>query len=69
MDFGEKCFEQHYHAKEPSEIIDFIKNVVIDENDIKFESRKSFANSLMCNFPNAAIAITKYIKDNLRISL
>jgi len=66
-EFGKMCFDQHYFASEPSEIIDFIKNVVVDGNDIKYESRKKFAKELMYNFPNAASAIIKHIKEELGV--
>ena len=40
--FGIKCFELHYHAYQPADVEDYIKNVVIAGNDTKATERDDF---------------------------
>ena len=40
--FGQKCFDLHYHAYQPSDVEDYIKNVVIAGNDTMQTERDEF---------------------------
>lgn len=40
--FGQKCFDLHYHAYQPSDVEDYIKNVVIAGNDTMQAERDEF---------------------------
>lgn len=40
--FGEKCFNLHYHAYKPSDVEDYVMNVVIAGNDTKKQERIDF---------------------------
>jgi hypothetical protein len=40
--FGQKCFDLHYHAYQPSDVEDYIKNVVVAGNDTMQAARDEF---------------------------
>ena len=65
-DFGEKCINSHYVLKKEHDILDFIQNVVIDENDYKKDDRMEFAQrEVVINYPNATEHIFNSIKKSL----
>lgn len=45
--FGQKCFDLHYHAYQPSDVEDYIKNVVIAGNDTMQAERDEFYNEYL----------------------
>ena len=63
-DFHKKCIDLHYPAYNEQEIIDFIENVVIKNNDIKSKERQEFVQQeLLFEYPNVSNAIYEYIKN------
>ena len=59
--FGKCCLDNVYRAFEKKDIINFINNVVINENDFMKEKRENFAQSkVMLNYPNVAHVIGNY---------
>lgn len=66
--FGKECMDRHYHAYGKENIINFIKNVVIDGVDPLKEERERFANEqIYVNYPNASQFFIDYIKKELRL--
>ena len=69
IDLGKKCLDNCYIAYNETEIVDFIENVVIKENDPKKKDRESFSKlEVMYNYPNAALAAVKHLREVLRWS-
>lgn len=65
---GQECMNQYYHALCKDDIINFIRDVVINGNDPKKEQREAFAdNELMVNYPHAAEEFIKYLKRQFKI--
>lgn len=63
---GQKCLANYYQVFNKQEIIKFIENVVLQENDPMKKERVSFAKKeIMVNFPNATDVIIKHIKEKL----
>ena len=61
-ELGIKCLEHTYIAYSENEIINFIENIIIKENDYMEKDRISFAqDEIMLNYPN----VTKFIYDKL----
>lgn len=46
-EIGIKCFNQHYHAKEISEIDIYLRSIIIEGNDILKNQRISFVNQYL----------------------
>ena len=67
-DLGKKCLEHCYLAFNKNEIINYIENIVIKEQDTMKNERKSFAeNVLKYNFPKASFAVIDNILNSLNI--
>lgn len=65
---GQECMQHYYHAFSREDIINFIKDVVIDGNDIKKEARVNFVeNEIKVNYPNAAKFVCDFIKKQLKL--
>lgn len=63
---GQKSLANYYHAYNKEEIIKFIDNVVINNNDHMKEGRIKFAqNEIMLNYPNVSDFILEYLKMEL----
>lgn len=61
--FGLQCLEQHYHAYSETDIIDFIENTVLKNNDPMKNDRCKFSKSVLkINYPN----VTNFILNDLR---
>ncbi len=61
--FGLQCLEQHYKAFSEEDIINFIENTVLKNNDPMKNERQKFAeNVLKINYPN----VTTFILNDLR---
>ena len=61
--FGLQCLEQHYQAFSEEDIINFIENTVLKNNDPMKKERQNFAeNVLKINYPN----VTTFILNDLR---
>ncbi|EEO7736005.1 hypothetical protein G6U45_001838, partial [Campylobacter coli] len=65
LNIGQKCLENYYHAFNEKDIINFIQDVVIDENDTLKESRELFSKYLKINYPFVGETILKYIQDEI----
>lgn len=64
---GQRCLEHYYQAFNAQDIIDFIDNVVLKENDPMKDKRIKFAKEeIMINYPHVADFILKYLKEQLR---
>lgn len=67
-DLGKKCLEHCYLAFNKNEIINYIENIVIKEQDTMKNERKYFAeNVLKYNFPKASFAVIENILNSLNI--
>jgi hypothetical protein len=66
---GKMAFEQHYHAYSSIDIINFIEDVVINENDIKKSQRESFILKYLKppNNVSATLNIYKMINDKFKV--
>lgn len=53
--FGRLAFKEHYHAKNEEEIINFIENIVLGEQDFKKASRENFVEQYLLP-PNGNLA-------------
>ncbi|MBO6036500.1 MAG: hypothetical protein J6P38_05410 [Acetobacter sp.] len=63
---GQKCLEHYYQAFNTQDIIDFIDNVVLKENDPMKDRRIKFAKEeIMVNYPHVADFILNDIKGEL----
>ena len=66
-ELGIKCLEHTYLAYNEDEIINFIEDVIIKENDYMKEERVSFAEKeIMVNYPNVSMKIYEYINNYVR---
>lgn len=60
--------KNYYHAFNKQDIINFIKNVVLDGDDPMKTEREHFVETeLMVNYPNASQSIIDMIKKELKI--
>ena len=64
---GKKCLEQCYISYDTDAIDSFIEEVVVSGVDPKAESRENFCKQIMTNYPHAADAALKSIKESLGI--
>ncbi|MBO6038197.1 MAG: hypothetical protein J6P29_06590, partial [Acetobacter sp.] len=63
---GQKCLEHYYQAFNEQDIINFIEEVVLKDNDPLKEERIKFAKEeIMINYPHVADFILQHIKDEL----
>lgn len=63
---GQKCLKNYYHAFNEKDILNFINDVVLSENDLLKEKRMSFSKEqIMVNYPNATNKIIEIIKKEL----
>jgi hypothetical protein len=66
LHFGKKILNHVYKAFSKEQIIDFIDNVVIKEQDYMKRSREKFANKyIKINYPHATEKIIEYIKKKI----
>ena len=66
-EFFEKCVNHHYIAFEEKDIVTFIEDVVLNDNDPMKESRKAFFEAdLKGLYPHSTDAIIKYLKDEIK---
>ncbi|MCQ2241402.1 glycosyltransferase [Treponema sp.] len=64
-DFGKDMLKVNYEGYNQNDIIDFIENVVL-KNDDKLElEREKFSRQIMVNYPYATIFIESVLKENL----
>ena len=64
LPIGEMCMDNYYKAYTEEDIIKFIDEVIIKENDTLKEQREEFCkNTLKINYPNATNQVIKCIKD------
>lgn len=63
---GETCLSHCYVAYDTPSIDKFIEDVVIGGHDAKAAARKEFARTIMVNYPKAAEAALRHIKEALR---
>lgn len=61
--FGIKCFDLHYHAYQPSDVEDYIKNVVIAGNDPKADERSDFYRNYL--YPKDGVMPSQKIVDTI----
>lgn len=61
--FGQKCFDLHYHAYQPSDVEDYIKNVVIAGNDTMQPERDEFYKEYL--YPKDGVMPSQKIVDTL----
>ncbi len=66
--FSQKCLDNHYQAHNKEEIIDFIKNVVVEGND-PMQARREllFIKELKYFYPHTAQKVLDYIKSEVFI--
>lgn len=66
-DFGEKAVSVHYQSRSKKELIDFIENVVLNENDWMKEQRNSFVqnNLIQKNNLTASQNILNYLESQI----
>ncbi len=65
---GQACMSNYYHAFCKEDIINFIQDVVINENDTMKDARTKFVeNELMVNYPNTSQFFLDMIKEELKI--
>ena len=68
---GKKCLDQCYVSYDTDAIDAFLEKVILEGKDEKAETRKTFAKTVMINYPHAAEAAIESIKrdifaDNVR---
>jgi len=61
--FGRKCFDLHYHAYQPSDVEDYIKNVVIAGNDTMQAERNEFSREYL--YPKDGVMPSQEILNNI----
>ena len=67
-EFHQACINQHYKAYNKQQIIDFIENIIIKENDWMKTKRKNFFETILkINYPNTTDFIYNDIKKELGI--
>lgn len=65
-DFSQKCLEYYYHAFSKEDIIQFINNVILNEDDPLKSKRLAFAkDNIKDNFPHASDNIVNALKHDL----
>jgi hypothetical protein len=66
-DFGEKAIAAHYQSRSKKQLIDFIENVVLNENDWMMEERNTFVqtNLIPKNKLTASENIVDYLESQL----
>ena len=65
-EFGQECISHAYKAYSEQDIVNFIENVVISENDTKKDERHDYwERELKCNYPNVTAYIIKSIKKSI----
>ena len=62
---GKKCLEQCYISYNTDDIDRFIKDVILDGNDLKQEGRILFSKEVMVNYPHAAECALESIKNTI----
>jgi CDP-glycerol glycerophosphotransferase (TagB/SpsB family) len=65
--FGEKAIEAHYQSRNKKQVIDFIENVVLNENDWMKEERNAFVKNTLLpkNKATASENILDYLESQL----
>ena len=61
--FGQKCFDLHYHAHQPSDVEAYIKDVVIGGNDPKADERSDFYRNYL--YPKDGVMPSQKIVDTI----
>lgn len=65
-DFGKQCISYHYSINNEEDILKFINEVVIGNNDWLQGKRKYFAESkVMINYPHSSDFILNYLSDSI----
>ena len=62
---GQKCLERCYVAYDTDAIDGFMRDVIVGGRDTKAAARAEFAREVMVNYPNAADAALRHIKEAL----
>lgn len=63
---GMDCLENSYLAYKKDDIVDFIENVIIKNQDVMKKQRADFvSNVLKYNYPNSSMVVLDYIKNAL----
>ena len=66
LPFGKECLSNYYLASDEQDIINFIKDVVLDGKDALKEQRTEFVNEkLRINYPHVAEAFISYLDKEL----
>jgi hypothetical protein len=67
-EFGKKALENHYHAKQASDIYAFIENQVLEQRDPMQEQRLGFVDTYLKakNGKPASVNVVNYIKEAIR---
>ena len=47
--FGEQAIQVHYQSRNQQQLVDFIENVVLQEQDTMMIARKAFVNAVLLN--------------------
>lgn len=65
--FGEKCLQAHYQSRNQKQVIDFIENVILNENDWMKEERIDFVKSTLIpkNNQTASENILEYLENQI----
>jgi CDP-glycerol glycerophosphotransferase (TagB/SpsB family) len=65
--FGEKALAVHYQSRNKKQVIDFIENIVLNENDSMKEERNNFVqnNLIPKNNQTASENILKYLEGQI----
>lgn len=67
LPLGQEALKHYYQAFCEDEIINFIEEIILKENDPKKQERLKFANEkIKINFPNVADKIIQDLKDSLK---
>ena len=61
--FGQMCFDLHYHAYQPADVEEYIKNVVIAGNDTKAAEREQFYTDYL--YPKDGVMPSQKIVDTI----
>lgn len=61
--FGQMCFDLHYHAHQPTDVEEYIKNVVIAGNDTKAAERDDFYRNYL--YPKDGVMPSQKIVDEI----
>ena len=61
--FGQMCFDLHYHAYQPADVEEYIKNVVIAGNDPKAAEREQFYTDYL--YPKDGVMPSQKIVDTI----